>query len=54
MEDIIRLLPVMLRFGVGDKINISGVFTTGQIGGVVLLAIMAALVWMTGRSKKEK
>ena len=48
------LLAILAVFGVGDKINISGVFTTGQIGGVVLLAIMAALVWMTGRSKKEK
>ena len=48
------LLAIFAVFGVGDKINISGVFTTGQIGGVVLLAIMAALVWMTGRSKKEK
>lgn len=48
------LLAVFAVAGIDSAIDVSGAFTTGQIGGVVALILMAALVYYTGKGKKEK
>ena len=49
------LLAVLAVAGVDSAINLSSVFTTGQVGGVVLLILMVALlVYFAKGKKKEK
>ncbi len=46
------LLAIFAVAGLSDKINISGVFTTGTIGGVVLLVLITLLVFKYALGKK--
>lgn len=47
------LLAVLAVAGVDSKIDLSKYFTTGQIGGVILLVIMSVSIWMAAMSKKS-
>ena len=48
------LLAIFAVFGIDSYINISGVFTTGQVGGVIAIALMIIFVWKYANGKKEK
>ncbi|MBR6638254.1 MAG: OPT/YSL family transporter, partial [Lachnospiraceae bacterium] len=46
------LLAILAVAGISDKINISGVFTTGSIGTIVVLAIIVLLIFKFALGKK--
>lgn len=48
------LLAIFAVAGIDSAINISNVFTTGQIGGLISIIIMVALVWVYANGKKDK
>ena len=48
------LLAILAVAGIDSYINISSVFTTGQIGGIISILLMVAFVWMYAGGKKEK
>ncbi len=48
------LLAILAVIGVSDKINLSGVFTTGTIGGVILMILMIGLIYYYGNKKSGK
>ena len=48
------LLAIFAVIGIDSVINVSGVFTTGQIGGVILILLMIAFVWFSANGKKTK
>lgn len=48
------LLAVLAVIGVADKINLSGVINTGTMGGIALLAIMIACVFVFAMPKKKE
>lgn len=48
------LLAIFAVIGIDSVINVSGVFTTGQIGGVILILLMIAFVWFSANGKKAK
>lgn len=48
------LLAIFAVIGIDSAINISDVFTTGQIGGVIAIVLMVVLVWIYAIGKKEK
>ncbi len=48
------LLAIFAVIGIDSAINVSGSFTTGQIGGLVLIIAMIVLVWRAASGKKEK
>ena len=47
------LLAILAVVGVAEKINLSAIFSTGTIGGIVLLAIMIACVFVFALPKKK-
>lgn len=47
------LLAVLAVIGVADKINLSGAINTGTMGGLALLAIMIACVFIFAMPKKK-
>ena len=47
------LLAVLAVIGVADKINLSGAINTGTMGGIALLAIMIACVFIFAMPKKK-
>lgn len=48
------LLAVLAVIGVADKINLSGIINTGTMGGIALLAIMIACVFVFAMPKKKE
>ena len=48
------LLAILAVAGVDSVINISGIFTTGQVGGIILLVVMAVLVGYFAMGKKKE
>lgn len=47
------LLAILAVIGVADKINLSGAINTGTMGGIALLAIMIACVFIFAMPKKK-
>lgn len=47
------LLAILAVIGVADKINLSGTINTGTMGGIALLAIMIACVFIFAMPKKK-
>ncbi|MDO4475708.1 MAG: oligopeptide transporter, OPT family [Lachnospiraceae bacterium] len=48
------LLAILAVVGIDSKINLSNLFTTGQIGGILALVAMAAMVAVFGLKKDKK
>lgn len=46
------ILAILAVAGVDSKIDLSKFFTTGQIGGLILLVAMCACIWVAAMSKK--
>ncbi len=47
------LLAIFAVIGIDSAINLSGIFTTGQIGGVIAIILMIVFVWMYAMKKNE-
>ena len=48
------LLAIFAVIGIDSYLNISGVFTTGQVGGIIVIVLMIIFVLMFANGKKEK
>ena len=48
------LLAILAVIGIDSYINISDVFTTGQVGGVIAITLMVFFVWKYANGKNEK
>ena len=48
------LLAIFAVAGIDSAIDLSGSFTTGQVGGVIAIIIMVALVWLYAKGKSDK
>jgi len=48
------LLAIFAVAGIDSAIDLSGSFTTGQVGGVIAMIIMIVLVWYSAKGKSEK
>ena len=46
------LLAIFAVIGIDSYINISGIFSTGQIGGVIAIILMIVFVWKYANGKK--
>ncbi len=48
------LLAIFAVFGLDSAINLSGVLSTGTIGGIVMMILMIACIWYFAKAKKDK
>lgn len=48
------LLAVFAVAGIDSAIDLSGVFTTGQVGGVIAIILMSVFVWYAANPKANK